>query len=43
VGDVRLLRVSTVYGRIGDVFAYASALVTVALLLMARRVGRTPT
>jgi apolipoprotein N-acyltransferase len=36
VGDVRLLRATTIYTRIGDVFAYASAIVTALLLLMAR-------
>jgi apolipoprotein N-acyltransferase len=38
VGDVRLLTVRTPYSRVGDVFAYASASLTIALLLMARRV-----
>jgi apolipoprotein N-acyltransferase len=37
VGDVRLLRATTIYARIGDVFAYASVIVTAALLLIARR------
>ena len=37
VGDVRLLRTTTVYGRSGDIFAYASALVTLALLVAVRR------
>jgi apolipoprotein N-acyltransferase len=37
VGDVRLLRATTIYTRIGDVFAYASAIVTAALLVIARR------
>jgi len=37
VGDVRLLKTSTIYARIGDVFAYASAILTIALVLMARR------
>jgi apolipoprotein N-acyltransferase len=36
VGDVRFLRAWTVYARIGDVFAYASLLVTAALLVAAR-------
>ena len=36
-GEVRLLRVTTIYARIGDVFAYASVVITAALLLMARR------
>ena len=38
VGDVRLLRATTIYTRIGDVFAYASVIITAALLAMARRV-----
>jgi apolipoprotein N-acyltransferase len=37
VGEARLLSVSTVYSRIGDVFAYASGVVTLVLLLTARR------
>jgi apolipoprotein N-acyltransferase len=37
VGEARLLSVSTVYSRIGDVFAYASGVVTLALILTARR------
>ena len=37
VGEVRLLRATTIYTRIGDVFAYASVIVTTVLLLMARR------
>ena len=36
-GDVRLLTTLTVYAGIGDIFAYASAVLTLALLLMARR------
>jgi apolipoprotein N-acyltransferase len=36
-GEVRLLTATTVYARIGDAFAYASALLTVVLLLAARR------
>jgi len=35
-GDVRLLTARTPYSLVGDVFAYASALLTIALLLMAR-------
>jgi apolipoprotein N-acyltransferase len=35
--EVRLLKATTVYTRIGDVFAYASAIVTAALLVIARR------
>jgi len=37
VGEARLLTDTTIYARIGDAFAYASAIVTIALLLMARR------
>ena len=37
VGEARLLRTATVYARIGDVLAYASVVVTVAMLLLARR------
>jgi apolipoprotein N-acyltransferase len=37
VGDARLLKSSTPYLVIGDVFAYASTVVTLLLLLMARR------
>jgi apolipoprotein N-acyltransferase len=33
VGDARLISASTVYSRIGDVFAYASALTTLVLVL----------
>jgi apolipoprotein N-acyltransferase len=40
VGDIRLIRSLTVYGRIGDVFAYACALVTALLLAMPRRRAR---
>jgi apolipoprotein N-acyltransferase len=36
VGEVRLLESTTIYERIGDAFAYASALLTIALLLRAR-------
>jgi apolipoprotein N-acyltransferase len=36
VGEVRLLTARTPYSRVGDVFAYASAILTIALLLMAR-------
>ena len=38
VGDVRLLKTRTPYSLVGDVFAYASAVLTLALLLMAWRV-----
>lgn len=34
VGEARLLNVSTTYSRIGDVFAYASAVATLALLVV---------
>ncbi len=37
VGDIRFLRTLTVYARIGDVFAYASALLTLLLLALPRR------
>jgi apolipoprotein N-acyltransferase len=37
VGDVRLLTSSTVYSRTGDVFAYASAVATLALILLSAR------
>jgi len=40
VGEVRLLRATTIYTRSGDVFAYASVIVTAALLVLARRVRR---
>ena len=36
VGDVQLLRASTVYTRIGDAFAYASLALTLGAVLMAR-------
>jgi apolipoprotein N-acyltransferase len=38
VGDVRFLHAPTVYARIGDVFAYASVVLTAAVLLLGRRV-----
>jgi apolipoprotein N-acyltransferase len=37
VGSVRLLKTSTFYGRTGDVFAYASVLVTLAMLVLPKR------
>jgi apolipoprotein N-acyltransferase len=37
VGDVRLLTTSTMYSRTGDVFAYASAVATLALVLLSVR------
>jgi apolipoprotein N-acyltransferase len=37
VGDARYLRTTTVYERIGDVFAYASIVVTLALVVFPRR------
>ena len=39
VGDARFVNDTTIYTRIGDVFAYASTVVTVVLLVLARRVG----
>jgi apolipoprotein N-acyltransferase len=36
VGEVRLLTATTIYTRIGDAFAYASAILTAALLMAAR-------
>jgi apolipoprotein N-acyltransferase len=36
-GEVRLLTALTTYARIGDIFAYASAVLTLALVLLARR------
>ena len=37
VGEARFLRTSTFYSRHGDILAYAAAVVTAALLLLARR------
>jgi hypothetical protein len=37
VGEIRFLKTATVYSRIGDVFAYASALMTAVLLMATRR------
>jgi apolipoprotein N-acyltransferase len=37
VGEIRFLRTFTVYARIGDVFAYACAVLTALLLVMPRR------
>jgi hypothetical protein len=37
VGEARFLQSPTVYTRIGDVFAYASVIVTLGMLLVARR------
>jgi apolipoprotein N-acyltransferase len=37
VGEIRFLTATTVYSRIGDVFAYASAVMTVVLLVATRR------
>jgi apolipoprotein N-acyltransferase len=37
VGDARFLRTTTIYTRIGDVMAYASAVVTLALVVLSRR------
>jgi len=36
VGEARFLRDATIYSRIGDVFAYAAAIVTLAALVLAR-------
>jgi apolipoprotein N-acyltransferase len=38
VGEARWLKTSTFYARHGDILAYASVLVTVALLLLSRRI-----
>ena len=37
VGEARFVRERTVYSRIGDVFAYASTLLTLAVLVLIRR------
>ena len=37
VGEARFIRSATLYSRIGDVFAYASAVLTLAVLLLIRR------
>ena len=37
IGDVRMLQVPTIYGRIGDLFAYICAALTCAALLVLRR------
>src|SRR5213080_182426 len=37
VGEARFLRASTFYSRHGDVLAYASVVLTVTLLILARR------
>ena len=37
LGEARFLDVSTLYARYGDVFAYASVVITLAMLLTARR------
>jgi apolipoprotein N-acyltransferase len=37
VGEARFLRTTTIYARIGDVFAYASVAVTLALVVASRR------
>jgi apolipoprotein N-acyltransferase len=37
VGEARFLRTTTVYTRIGDVFAYASVAATLALVVLSRR------
>ncbi len=37
VGEARFLTAATVYSRLGDVFAYASVVLTIALLVVVRR------
>ena len=37
VGEARFLKTTTVYARIGDVVAYASVVISAAMLLLARR------
>lgn len=37
LGDARFLHVTTIYARIGDAFAYASAVITILFLVAARR------
>ena len=37
VAEARFLTAATVYSRLGDVFAYASVVLTIALLVVARR------
>jgi len=37
VGEARFVRARTIYSRIGDVFAYASTLLTLCVLLLVRR------
>ena len=37
VGEARFVRARTIYSRIGDVFAYASTLLTLGVLLLVRR------
>ena len=39
VGSVRILKTSTFYGGTGDVFAYASVLVTLVMLVLPKRRG----
>ena len=36
VGEARLLRGSTIYARVGDLFAYLSTVITLVLLLQSR-------
>ena len=38
VSSVRFLDASTIYTRVGDVFAYASVVITLAMLLLVRRI-----
>jgi apolipoprotein N-acyltransferase len=42
VGDVRLLTGVTVYGRIGDVFAYLCGLLTIAAVVAGLRAASSP-
>ena len=39
VGDVRMLETRTIYGRIGDLFAYLCAALTLAALIVSRKSG----
>jgi apolipoprotein N-acyltransferase len=41
VGEARFLKTQTVYSRVGDVFAYASVVASVAMLWLSRRRFRT--
>ena len=37
VGEARFLRVSTIYARVGDAFAYACVMMTGLMLVLGRR------